>query len=151
MKKKFDWQATTKEAEAVLNGNYVDADLSEVEQLFINNLQRVTGTDATSNLLTYKEFKGKFKVWRESTTTSSSGRHLGHYKVLVSTIDQSLKPEERVKLQHIQRDISGCYIGLINYCIKHRYVLQRWKTIVNMMIYKELGNIKIHRLRVIHL
>merc|ERR1711884_655074 len=36
-------------------------------------------------------------------------------------------------------------------CIKHRYVLQRWKNIVNMMIYKEVGNIKIHRLRVIHL
>ena len=52
MKKKFDWQETTKEAEAVLNGNYVDADLSEVKKLFINNLQRVTSTDATSNLLT---------------------------------------------------------------------------------------------------
>ena len=44
-----------------------------------------------------------------------------------------------------------CYIGLINYCVKHRYPLQRWKTIVNMMIYKEPGNVKIHRLRVIHL
>ena len=87
MKKKFDWQASTKEAEAVLNGNYVDADLSEVEQLFIHNLQRVTRTDSSSNLLTYEEFKGNFKMWRESTTTSPSGRHLGHYKVLVSTVD----------------------------------------------------------------
>ena len=30
MKKKFDWQATTMETEAVLNGNYADANLSEV-------------------------------------------------------------------------------------------------------------------------
>jgi hypothetical protein len=40
---------------------------------------------------------------------------------------------------------------MINYAIKHRYLLERWKTIVNMMIYKEPGNVKIHRLRVIHL
>jgi hypothetical protein len=35
--------------------------------------------------------------------------------------------------------------------MKHRYSLTRWKTIVSMMIYKEPGNVKIHRLRVIHL
>jgi hypothetical protein len=40
---------------------------------------------------------------------------------------------------------------MIKYAIKDRYLLERWKTIVNMMIYKEAGNVKIHRLRVIHL
>ena len=43
------------------------------------------------------------------------------------------------------------YIAIINYCIRHRYSLNRLKIIVNMMIYKEPGNVKIHRLRVIHL
>ena len=87
MKKKFDWQATTAEAAAVLNGTYIDADMNEVEQLFIHNIRRVTGIDATTNKLTYNEFKGKMKVWSEQTTTSPSGRHLGHYKALFTTID----------------------------------------------------------------
>lgn len=91
------------------------------------------------------------KKWRKTTSTSPSGRHLGHYKVLVSTIDRSLQEDVVKDLQSIQRDIKICYIGLINYCVKYRYSLQCWKIIVNMMIYKEPGNVKIHRLRVIHL
>ena len=65
MKKKFYWQATTAEAAVVLNGTYIDADMNEVEQLFIHNLQRVTGSYATTNKLTYNEFKGKIKAWSE--------------------------------------------------------------------------------------
>ena len=92
MKKKFNWQATIVEASAVLNGKYIDADLNEVEQLFIENLQSLTGTDDTTNKLTCNKFRGKMLAWVEQTTTSPSGRHLGHYKALFSTIDCSLDP-----------------------------------------------------------
>ena len=44
-----------------------------------------------------------------------------------------------------------CHILVMNYCIKYKYVLKQWKNVVNMMIYKELGNVKIHCLRIIHL
>ena len=84
------------------------------------------------------------KAWRESTTTSPSGRHLGHYKLLIAIIDRSLDKEERKRLQQIQQDIMSCYIGVINYTIKHCYSLERWRTIMNNMIYKEPGNVKIH-------
>jgi hypothetical protein len=70
---------------------------------------------------------------------------------LVTRVDKSLKEDERAQLREFQDDIIDCYISLINYAIKHKYSLQRWKTIVNMMIYKKEGNVKIHRLRVIHL
>jgi hypothetical protein len=33
--------------------------------------------------ITEKEFTGKLKAWRETTTTSPSGLHLGHYKALI--------------------------------------------------------------------
>jgi hypothetical protein len=75
------------------------------------------------------------KVWRESTSTSPSGRHLGHYKALVACIDRSLDDGKRKQYKTYQEAISECYIGLINYAIKHRYSLERWKTVVNMMIY----------------
>ena len=84
------------------------------------------------------------KAWRESTITSPSGRHLEHYKLLNATIDRLLDEEEQKQLQQIQQDIISCYIGVINYAIKHRYSLERWKTIMNNMIYKEPSNVKIH-------
>jgi hypothetical protein len=77
---------------------------------------------------------------------SPSGRHLGHYKALVSIIDKSIKEDEREDYKDLQKSIRQSHIHMINYCIKHRYSLTRWKTIVNMMIYKEPGNVKIHRL-----
>ena len=40
---------------------------------------------------------------------------------------------------------------MLNYAIRHNYSLERWRKIVNMMIYKEEGNVKIHKLRVLHL
>ena len=73
------------------------------------------------------------------------------HKVLYSTIDRSLELPVQEKLQDIQSDIRNIYIGMIDYCIKHQYSFKRWKTIVNMMIYKEEGNVKIHQLRVIHI
>ena len=40
---------------------------------------------------------------------------------------------------------------MINYAIKHTYSYDRWKNILNMMILKDEGKYKIHRLWVIHL
>jgi hypothetical protein len=114
-------------------------------------MTRVTEAEDTPKFLTMKEFTGKFRVWRESTSISPSGRHLGHYKALVACIDRSVDDGKRKQYKTYQEEISGCYIGLINYATKHRYSLKRWETVVYMMIYKEQGNVKIHRLRVIHL
>ena len=146
MKKRFNWSASTVEAEMVLEGQYSDPELDEIQKLFLDNLIRVTEVDESFRFVTAEEFRGKMKAWRESTTTSPSGRHLGHYKSLFTTIDRSLDEEEREQLQQIQKDIMNCYLGVINYAIKHRYSLERWRMIMNNMIYKEPGNVKIHRL-----
>ena len=86
-KEEFDWAASTSAAEEVLEGTYVNATMTEVEKLFVQNLSRVRKQDESQSIVTYGEFRGKMRVWRESTSTSPSGRHLGHYKALVSTID----------------------------------------------------------------
>ena len=39
----------------------------------------------------------------------------------------------------------------MQYLIRHNYLYERWKQILNYMIYKEQGNVKIHRLKVIHI
>ena len=61
------------------------------------------------------------KVWREPTTTSSNGRHLGHYKCLFIVINKFLKTEDRKKLKEIQEKIAGCYVAIINCAIRHNY------------------------------
>jgi hypothetical protein len=150
-KHRFNWSASTNEAELVLKGEYNDKEISDITRLFLDNMTRVTEAEDTSKFLTTTKFIGKFRVWRESASTSPSGRHLGHYKALVACIDRSLDDGKRKQYKTYQEAISECYIRLINYAIKHWYSLKRWKTVVNMMIYKEQGNVKIHRLRVIQL
>jgi len=84
-------------------------------------------------------------------TTSPSGQHLGWYKALFAPgplEETTTKPHQQrdstISFEQQQEAISSLLLSVLNYCI-------RWKTIVNVMILKEQGNIKIHRLRVIHL
>ena len=105
MKRKFDWAASTDEAELTLSGEYSDNECDDIQQLYLDNLKRVTDKKAATRFITESEFKGKIKVWRETTSTSPSGRHLGHYKVLYSTVDRSLDPPMQQKLRDIQSDI----------------------------------------------
>jgi hypothetical protein len=42
-------------------------------------------------------------------------------------------------------------VNLLNYSLKHGYSFQRWQNIVNVMIQKDPGTTKMHRLPVIHI
>jgi len=89
MKSKFNWNATTKEADLVLNGGYDDVEISEISRMFLDSMTRTTKLDSLTPDITVADLRGKFSKWRESTSTSPSGRHLGHYKLLFQTIDRS--------------------------------------------------------------
>ena len=82
MKHEFNWSASTNSAELVLHGEYTNQELDEVMNLLLDNMSRPTELDSLKATITKKEMGGKMKVWRETTTTSPSGRHLGHYKAL---------------------------------------------------------------------
>ena len=135
----------------VLEDPYTSQDEIEIQQMFLDHLVRVTPTDTFDEEITIYVFWQKMRKWRESTSTSPSGRHLGHFKACVVTIDRKLFPKERNRLQRLQKQISNMYIHMINYFTKHKYSFDWWKTIVNMMIYKERGNSFINCLRAIHI
>ena len=59
--------------------------------------------------------------------------------------------EEDNEIKNIQDLILTCRVKLLNYAIKWNYSFSRWQKIVTMMILKEMGNIMIHRMRMIHL
>ena len=72
------------------------------------------------------EFIGKLKVWRESTSTSPSGLHLGHYKALVarhqhSEVDQDdtgALQAEKAELDMMQRELRKLHVRLVNYALE---------------------------------
>ena len=74
------------------------------------------------------------KNWSERTSTSPSGRHLGHYKSMIQ-----------------DPTILRCQVIMMNIAIQHGIALDRWSNSVTVMIEKDPGDPKINRLRIIHL
>lgn len=96
-------------------------------------------------------FLSKLKSWRESTSTSPSGMHLGHYCAMISRhaySDRDPDNPDRKRLDHIQHELSMLHLRLINYALTRgssSYV--RLQQVVNIiMLWKEPGNKKIHAL-----
>jgi hypothetical protein len=146
----IDWAASSSTAEAILEGTYDDHALDQLTQSVIHECKAKTDLDSITGHITTAKFVGKFKTWRESTSTSPSGRHLSMYKALLART-YSTDSDTATDLHSIQTALIQVHVNLINYCLRFRYSLRRWKEIVNVMILKSVGDYHIHRLRVIHL
>jgi hypothetical protein len=75
-----------------------------------------------------------FKGWKECTSTSPSGRHLGHYKAII---------QDPTLLQ--------CFVKFMNIVVARGIAIPRWCQATNVMIEKDPDKPCIHRLRIIHL
>ena len=75
-----------------------------------------------------------FNAWKETTSTSPSGRHLGHYKALVR-----------------HPTLLACLTKFLNIVISRGIAIPRWCNATNVMIEKDSGKPRIHRLRIVHL
>lgn len=83
---------------------------------------------------------------------SPSGlHHLGHNKALVLHNNANLKTDEGKAVEVKRMELISAYVAMINYSLKHSYSYKRWQNVVNVMIKKETGNSKVHRLCVIHI
>ena len=132
----FNWSASTHQAKLVLEGKYSNKEIDSVCHSLLDSLTQSDPLDNLEATLSLKQMRGKFKNWRETLSTSPSGRHLGHYKLLFTTIDRSLPEPEREAFTSLQMGIAMVYKNMINYAIKHNYYFARWKNIINMMILK---------------
>lgn len=108
------------------------------------------------------DFCAKLKLWSESTTTSPSGMRLGHYyKSLIArhsfssdASDEDLTPEFKARrndLDFKQRSIRTLWLEILNFALERGYSFQRWKKVVNTMLFKDPDNVRLHRTRVIHM
>jgi ribonuclease HI len=155
----YDAQSDT--AEQILQGEYrYDGNDPNVHLLlqFLNCTADIEQLKVETTI-SEKEFTGKLRAWRESTSTSPSGLHLGHYKALIARHRYSSIPEDedeehrqnRDRLNRMQRELLDLHLTLLNYALTRGYSYDRWKKVANTILFKDPGVIKIYRTRVIHL
>jgi hypothetical protein len=147
----ISWEGDTHAADMILRGEYSNDELDDITQLLLKHCQYVSSPDVIKPELSLAEFTGKLCIWRESTSMSPSGRHLGHYKALCRPIAYACDPHEQDDLKESRLALLQAHLEIINYCLRHGYSLTRWQDVVNVMILKDPNNHRIHRLRVLHL
>ena len=144
----------------ILNGDYDVTGLEEHVALLIQHLKQSAEMAALIShpTITEQEYIGKLKVWQESTSTSPSGLHLGHYKALIARHDYSDVEAETIEenakkdgWDHMQSCLLRLHVQQLNYALERGYAYQRWRTVVNTILFKDPDNVRIHRTRVIHI
>ena len=127
----------------------------------INSTNKLKGIDDD---ISFEDWTSALRAWPERTTTSPSGRHLGHLKVCLASLrinmnndnikkaftdmNQKQIPEE---IKRIQRKILQVYYQVAMTCLQQGISLQRWQQVTTAMIKKDPNVSKISKRRVIHL
>jgi hypothetical protein len=101
--------------------------------------------------ITEEDFISAFKAWKESTSTSPSGRHLGHYKAIIYDPDLKKQDPETQHIRERKTNFVEALVKVINVPLRYGFAPKQWCTSVTVMIEKDPGNPRIERLCVIHL
>ena len=115
----------------ILDGTY-DLDEKfplEAKELLLQMQRPKELKEAIKDETTIEDFRTYIKNMKERTSSSPSGRHYGHYKILYSMHPNYL------------RVIHGTLQLAINKCI----ILDRWKKTVTTLLEKKEGNPFIHK------
>ena len=144
-----DFCASTTTSELILRGNYTNPELGDLTDLLLKHLSSKTPIDLLPPQISEADMQKKFSIWKESTSTSPSGRHLGHYRSLLPT--ELPEDPQSTDMNTYRAKLMAMHHSVINLALKNGKSYTRWQKVVNVMIEKDPGNPKIHRLRVIHL
>ncbi len=137
-------------ADLILEGRIQYPSVSEATTLLIQHLKQRTAT-TLDGTIEKDQILGKLKKWKESTSTSPSGCHLGHYHCMWRPTGFPMNSDEGQKLQEYQDALLTATASLLNYALKYQYTYERWTKVANIMLQKDPNNPRIHRLRVIHI
>jgi hypothetical protein len=125
-------------------------------QMILNKLTTSKSLNSIPPTLTYETFHSALRHWNEKTSTSPSGRHLGHYKCLLADIldeeDSTNKTtQDSDKFESKATSILKVYWNLLQAVTNLFISLTRWQVSHTSMIQKTPGISRIDRLRVIHI
>jgi hypothetical protein len=85
-----------------------------------------------------------FCRWKETTSTSPSGCHLGLRRI-------PAMPAADEETEKIRTCILGLQTHIINIPLSQGFSPTRWQTVINAMLEKTPGSPILHKLRVIHI
>lgn len=147
------------EVQHVLQGNYPSfSTLDFHTQQIIKRISDISSVTSEyppiASHISEEEFKSKLKIWSETTTTSPSGLHLGHYKALIHNFHPSTlldQPELINEVKTKQRQMLELHLQLLNYALSNGFSFPRWHTTSSVILRKSENDSRIHRTRVIHI
>jgi hypothetical protein len=92
--------------------------------------------------ISFEEFKQALMKWNKMTTTSPSGRHLGHYKLLLrlsvfETKESTINISQKTMFVYYQMMMIAAVTGT---------ALERWCNVLTIMIEKIKGNPRVDKL-----
>ena len=147
----IDWGASSHTSKLILEGTFSPPDVDALTTELLRHMKRRAVLDQIQDTLMTTEWIGKISAWPESMSTSPSGFDLTHSKALVTKHDLSSDSPEYATLEEQREQLIQWQVDPLNAAIKNQYSFHRWQSIINVMIFKQPGNHKIHHLRVIHL
>jgi hypothetical protein len=100
--------------------------------------------------ITTEKIMEKYRRWKERTSTSPSGWHLGHFHALFRPLTGK-NDKNRERLEGIRQDIITLQAIMLQNAYNNEHVCKRWEYILTCMLGKDIGIPRIHRLRAIHL
>jgi hypothetical protein len=130
----FGYKGTNITSQRLIKQKIIPKDIqytNEYVQQFISKLANNSELK-TSRDITFNEFSSGLQNWNKKTTTSPSGRHLGHYKILLklNVFDETDKNINKSNL------ILELIYNILMPSIYLGKPLQRWKQVTTMMIEK---------------
>jgi hypothetical protein len=142
----LDWGAQSQVAEKLLQGEIpteIQSNDEYINAILKHIAQRKQLPEIESYISPDDVSKG-FRKWKESTSTSPSGCHLGLRRIPAIPLDDKNLEKQRNMIQTIQAHI-------INIPMQQGFSPTRWQTVVNAMLEKIPGKPFLHKLRVIHI
>jgi hypothetical protein len=128
-------------AHDILQGSMPPDDLLHLLQPETAQLLRTISTRANQHQhpalpleITTEAFQSCYTIVKECTSSSPSGRHVGHYKAVATC-----------------ETLSSLHSMMMSIPFIAGFSPQRWCRIVDIMLEKQPGNARIHRLRIIAL
>ena len=101
-------------------------------------------TPQIKTLLTPHDFRQSVQNWKERTSTSPSGRHLGHYHAQILPQLPSEKEDLSVHFLYL-------HVTLLNLATQRNIIFPRWQQVNTICLPKDTGTPRIHRLRPLNL
>ncbi len=109
--------------------------LPEVNQMLsLIALSSLIPMPPSQTFITGEEFISAYKVTKENTSSSPSSHHVGHYKAAISN-----------------PAITMIHCTMISLPFAHGFTPARWEKVVDIMLPKDVGNVRCHHLHIIAL